>query len=109
MKINDRIINSLQWRYEFYNYGHAFEILTDAFPKEWHEIEECLIKLELTEEDLRKPGGNESTIPKKFDDVLYPYGWREIRISGDLVVKNIHARRLTDEANLQTHHMKPIL
>ena len=32
-------------------------------------------------------GGNESPIPKKFDDVLYPYGWREIRISGDLIVK----------------------
>ena len=25
--------------------------------------------------------------PKKFDDVLYPRGWREIRITGDLIVK----------------------
>ena len=38
-------------------------------------------------DDIRKAGGNESPIPKKFDDVLYPYGWREIRISGDLIVK----------------------
>jgi hypothetical protein len=37
--------------------------------------------------DIKKAGGNESPIPKKFDDVLYPYGWREIRISGDLIVK----------------------
>ena len=87
MEIETRISDSLRRRYEFYNYGHALEILTDAFPEEWHEIEECLTKLELTEEDITKPGGNESTIPKKFDDVLYPYGWREIRISGDLVVK----------------------
>ena len=38
-------------------------------------------------DDISKTGGNESPIPKKFDDVLYPYGWREIRISGDLIVK----------------------
>ena len=31
--------------------------------------------------------GRIAGIPKKFDDVLYPYGWREIRISGDLIVK----------------------
>lgn len=31
--------------------------------------------------------GNETKIPKKFDDVLYPRGWREIRISGDLHIK----------------------
>ena len=36
---------------------------------------------------MREAGGNETKIPKKFDDVLYPYGWREIRISGDLHIK----------------------
>ncbi len=36
---------------------------------------------------LSKFRGNEFPIPKKFDAVLYPYGWREIRISGDLIVK----------------------
>lgn len=75
------------YKYEFYNYGHALEILYDAFPDEWNEIQDCLKKLKLTMADIRKAGGNESPIPKKFDDVLYPYGWREIRISGDLVVK----------------------
>ena len=38
-------------------------------------------------DDIKTAGGNESPTPKKFDDVLYPYGWREIRISGDLIVK----------------------
>jgi hypothetical protein len=38
-------------------------------------------------DDIKTAGGNESPIPKKFDDVLYPFGWREIRISGDLIVK----------------------
>lgn len=74
-------------KFDFYNYGHALEILHDAFPLEWHELQECLRCLKLTLDDIRTAGGNESPIPKKFDDVLYPYGWREIRISGDLIVK----------------------
>ncbi len=74
-------------KFEFFNYGHALEILSEAFPTEWGEIQDCLRNLHLTIVDIKKAGGNESPIPKKFDDILYPYGWREIRISGDLTVK----------------------
>lgn len=84
----ERYINAeLQDRFEFHNYGHALEILHESFAEEWREIQDCLDKLQLTTSDILKAGGNESPIPKKFDDVLYPYGWREIRISGDLEVK----------------------
>ncbi len=74
-------------RFEYRDYGHALEILHESFPEEWREIQDCLRKLKLTVQDVVQSGGNESPIPKKFDDVLYPYGWREIRISGDLIVK----------------------
>ena len=74
-------------KFEFYNYGHALEILHESFPLEWGEVQECLRRFYLTVDDILRAGGNESPIPKKFDDVLYPYGWREVRISGDLVVK----------------------
>lgn len=74
-------------KFEFYNYGHALEILTQSFPEQWAELQDCFRRLQLTVDDISKAGGNESPIPKKFDDVLYPYGWREIRISGDLIVK----------------------
>lgn len=77
----------IQSRFEFYDYGHALEILHESFPSEWSEIQETLRQLKLTVSDISQAGGNESSIPKKFDDVLYPYGWREIRISGDLIVK----------------------
>ena len=87
LQLEQYIDNDLLSRFEFHNYGHALEILHDAFPKEWEEVQDCLRKLRLSVEDIRKAGGNESPIPKKFDDVLYPYGWREIRISGDLIVK----------------------
>ena len=74
-------------KFVFFEYGHALEILYESFPVEWREIQEALRRLRLSEEDISKAGGNESPIPKKFDDVLYPLGWREIRISGDLIVK----------------------
>lgn len=81
------IHEDIQDKFEFYNYGHALEILHDAFPVEWNEIQSSLAALKITVEDILKAGGNESPMPKKFDDILYPYGWREIRISGDLEVK----------------------
>ena len=73
-------------RYEVYSYGHAIDILQTSFSGELNDICEALDKLTITYSDIRKSGGNESPIPKKFDAVLYPYGWREIRISGDLLV-----------------------
>lgn len=78
---------SLLRKFEFFNYGHALEILSESFPKEWGELQDCLEQLYITLDDLRQAGGNESPIPKKFDALLYPQGWREIRITGDLLVK----------------------
>lgn len=83
----DLIPQELCEKYEFHNYGHALEILTSACTEEWEDIIHCLTKLSLSTADLLAAGGNESPIPKKFDDLLYPQGWREIRITGDLLVK----------------------
>ena len=71
MDIETYIDSDLLTKFEFYNYGHALEILHDAFPAEWGELQDCLRKLKLTLADIKKAGGNESPIPKKFDDVLY--------------------------------------
>ena len=87
LKPEDYIDSDLLRKYEFYSYNHALEIITQAFPEEWQDIVTSLKELEITTNDLRKAGGNETNIPKKFDDILYPLGWREIRISGDLHIK----------------------
>ena len=87
MDISKYIDSDLLNKFEFYNYGHSLEILHESYPEEWKELQECFRKLSLSIDDIKKSGGNESPIPKKFDDILYPYGWREIRISGDLIVK----------------------
>lgn len=87
MRIEDYIDADLLEKFEFYNYNHAIEIITQGFSDEWQEIVECLRRLDITTDELREAGGNETKIPKKFDEILYPFGWREIRISGDLHIK----------------------
>ena len=87
MNIKNYIPESLLGKFEFHNYGHALEILTQACPEEWGDLTHCLEHLSFSVDDIRKAGGNESPIPKKFDDLLYPRGWREIRITGDLLIK----------------------
>lgn len=64
-------------RFEFHNYGHALEILNEAYPEAWNELQNCLERLSISVADLKASGGNETAIPKKFDEVLYPLGWRE--------------------------------
>ena len=92
MEYTQYIRNNLLEKFEFQNYGHALEILNEAFPEEWKDIQDALERLIISIEDLKAAGGNETAIPKKFDDVLYPLGWREIRITGDLLVK-LYPRR----------------
>lgn len=77
----------LDARYDFFNYGHALEILQTAHKDRWDDICECLKNFYITTDDITAAGGNESPIPKKIDDSLYPRGWREIRIEGDLHVR----------------------
>lgn len=93
MERQDRYIReTLFHKYEFASFGHALEILNEAFPAEWNEIQDCLENLRVSIEDIQAAGGNESPIPKKIDEALYPLGWRELRITGDLLVK-LYPRR----------------
>lgn len=87
MRMSDCIPSNVLEKFEFYNYNHALEILTQAFLNEWNEVIDCLDKFDISVSDLIAAGGNETNIPKRFDDVLYPYGWREIKITGDLIIK----------------------
>lgn len=87
MDTDNLIPQHIRNKFEFYNFGHALEILTQAYPDEFNDLMECFNNVTFTLDDIKKAGGNESPIPKKFDDILYPHGWREIRITGDLLVK----------------------
>ena len=85
--IDSRIPPELRSKFEFHNFGHALEILSLSRPNEWFEILSALQKFQIPLSAVKKGGGNESDIPKIFDHLLRPKGWKEIRISGDLIVK----------------------
>ncbi len=87
MEENRYIRKGLTHKFEFQNYGHALEILNEAFPAEWNDIQDCLEQLVISIDDIKAAGGNETAIPKKIDDALAPLGWKEMRITGDLIVK----------------------
>ena len=74
MDVNNYIEADLLNKFEFHNYGHALEILHDAFPQEWIELQECLRKLRLSVADIKKAGGNESPIPKNCEKISAPDG-----------------------------------
>lgn len=90
----DVIPHDLFDRFDFFNYNHAAEVLSQAFPDEFSEIIGVLRKLDILCDDILADGGNESPIPKKFADALEPLGWREIKISGDLLIKTFPRRGL---------------
>lgn len=94
------IRKTLESKYEFLNCGHALEILHEAFPAEWNELQDCLEQLTISVDDLKVAGGNETAIPKKFDSFLYPLGWREIKITGDLLVK-MYPRRANQRGRFE--------
>ena len=79
--------DDIETKFEFYNFGHALEILTQSCKEEWTDLLECFRSLLISIEHIMKAAGNESPIPKRIDDLLYPKGWREIRITGDLLIK----------------------
>lgn len=74
-------------KYEFYNYNHALEILSQSFQNEFEEICSSLNALKISKADIIKSGGNESPIPPKIASILEPLEWKEIKISGDLIIK----------------------
>lgn len=73
--------------YDVFSYRHAAAILANEFPEGLNEIQQALLNFRITVKDIGLPGGNESVMPKKFSQTLRPFGWRESRIQGDLVVR----------------------
>jgi hypothetical protein len=78
-------------RYELHNFNNALEILSGAYPQEYLEILDALEHIDIRLADITAAGGNESEIPKKFSAIMRPRGWKELKITGDLLVK-LHTR-----------------
>lgn len=87
------IPDSIANKYEFYNFNSALEILTQSYPDEFIEIVHTLEQFEIKVEDILEKGGNESRIPKKLNELLRPLNWKEIEISGDLIVRLLEGKK----------------
>lgn len=81
------IPSDLLKRYDFYNYNHAAEILSQSFPNEFRELFDALRAFNISVADITALGGNESPIPPKLASILEPQDWKEIKISGDLLIR----------------------
>jgi CRISPR-associated protein Csd2 len=82
----DYIPQYIKEHYEIHDFKHAAAILAKEFPEEFKEICEALRRFKFTQEDVTTPGGNESQIPKKFSDILRPYGWKTEQLTAKVVV-----------------------
>ncbi|HBN80541.1 MAG TPA: restriction endonuclease [Ruminococcaceae bacterium] len=88
--------------FEVHNYNHAAEILSQAFASDFDELIGALRHLKITVDEIKRSGGNESPIPPKFSEVLDPLGWKEIRISGDLII-HFYPRRGNTRGRFEAH------
>lgn len=66
MKLSNYIAPDLLEKFEFYNYNHALEIISQAFPQEWSEIQESLRSLSITVEELLIAATPEASLTTKF-------------------------------------------
>lgn len=82
----DHIPRKLQDLYEIHDFHHAAAILANEFASEFTELCEALGKFRLTEIDVTTRGGNESSIPKKFSQLLRPLGWKEETLTAKVLL-----------------------
>jgi CRISPR-associated protein Csd2 len=75
--------------YEVFNYRNAAQVLSTGCRDEFTELMAALGTFRLTLEDIRKPGGNKSDIPKRLSKLLTGNGWLETRIKGDLLITKV--------------------
>ena len=63
---------SLRNKFEFYNYGHAVEILTQSFPSEWQDLQNALSQLEIPVKDIIVSGEVKVLFPKNLTTFCIP-------------------------------------
>lgn len=88
----DLIPAEIKDKYEFFNFNSAAEILSQTHSAEFEEIVDALSQFTVEVRDITAKGGNESRIPKKLSELLRPHGWKELEISGDLVVRLLEGK-----------------
>ncbi|MFT9093412.1 MAG: BglII/BstYI family type II restriction endonuclease [Gluconacetobacter sp.] len=75
--------------YEVKSYRNAARILESSCSKEFRELTETLMKFRIIPDDIIVGGGNKSKIAKGVEELFHPLGWRETRVTADLLINRI--------------------
>lgn len=102
----EHIPAELQQLYEIHDYHHAAAILAGEFPGELEDICEALMEFQFTEAEVRRPGGNESDIPKKFSKILRPRSWKESELIARTVFEENGVEREVGQATHKVDYIK---
>lgn len=82
-------------KFEVFSYRNAASILATSFPIQFKQIVEALNEFAISRTMIRTPGGSKGPIAKYVDTLFTEVnGWRETRISADLRVKLLDAKRI---------------
>ena len=71
------IPETIQQKYDVFEWNHAVAILRTDFPDEWQDLMDVLDSYTLRKSDILAPGKNKSSIAAYLDDFLYQRGWVE--------------------------------
>lgn len=82
----EQVPEDIRELYQICDWRHAVAILVSDFPAEFSEICDALRRFRFTEEMVRKPGGNESGIPKALSAILRPAQWKEAKLRARLLI-----------------------
>jgi len=97
-RIDGLIPGDLRNRFEFYSYRNAATILAHSYPAHFSELTSALRDFSITTEMIRRPGGSKGPIATLFEEA-FSDGWREVRISADLMVR-LHPAKGRDDTVL---------
>lgn len=81
-------------KFEIYSYRNAAAILANGFPEQFADLLSALQQFQIHADLIRTPGGSKGPIAR-YVDTLFPEtsGWREARITADLHVRLLHAKK----------------
>ena len=84
----------LRRKFEIYSYRNAASILATSFPEQFASLIEGMANFEVSKAMIRTPGGSKGPIAKYVDTLFRENkGWQEARISADLHVRLLHAKK----------------
>lgn len=81
-------------KFEVFSYRNAASILATSFPTQFAQVLTALNRFQISKTMIRTPGGSKGLIAKYVDTLFTESdGWRETRISADLHVKLLDAKK----------------